>query len=354
MENTISTWLKPIEEKLFDVVRNPNSEEAIAWLQHFDIRDEVFTQVARENLNEISGLTEALQLYHQRGMNDIVIKTSIGKMWAKKLHGKYGYDYDASLYSNYIFWKTMFSDIKDCPIECARGYQYIISNNGVSYCGDTMNSWATTLHEFFRLYGGGEVGYLNGLVKNDAPGINKGKWRIPPSGPDWDKFLSTAKNYKRTLPTYITEFMQVVYTPGNFIPIPQGCNVYSLKDYFDLKLYCIYNWYQDHFDSHIMAIIQDSSQRCSIQNKLQLYRDWLESFVDWDTFVKHHVLQPFVSMEGSRFGRPRELWDGHFEAPNNLPRTNGEFEQFFVNAKVRILARGALIAERLKKELSSV
>lgn len=354
MENVIPTWLLPVEEKFFEVACNPNRNEAIEWLQRLDIRDELFPQVAIENLNKVNGLSEALQLYRQGGMNDIIIKTSIGKMWAKKLHGQYGYDYDASLYSNYIFWKTMFSDIAVCPIEHAGGYQYTIRSNGVSFRGDTMNSWATTLHEFFRLYGGGEAGYLNGLVKNDSPGINNGKWRIPRNGPDWDKFLSMPENYKRALPSYITEFMKVIYTPGNFIPIPHGCNVYTLKDYFDLKLYCIYNWYQDHLDSHIMSVINDSTCQHSIQCRLQTYKGWLESFTDWDTFVRRYALQPFVSIEGSRFGRPRELWDGHFESWRELPRTEGEFEQFFVNAKVRILARGTLVAKKLMEELTLV
>lgn len=344
----ISGNLLAVEERFAKVISTYSSNEAIEWLQHFDIRDAVFPQVASENLEKVGGLSEDFQLYCQSGPNDIVIKTSIGKLWAKKMDKQHEYDYDASLYANYIFWKTMFAGSESFTMECSGGYQYEIHSNGILYRGDTMNSWATTLHEFFRLYGGGQAGYLNGLIKNESPGINKGKWRLPPDGPDWDRFLSIPENYNRTLPAYITEFMKIVYTPGNFIPIPQGCNIYALNDYFDLKLYCIYNWYQDHSDSHIMAIINGSNKR------LHDYRHWLEYFEDWDTFVRQHALQPFVSMEGSHFGKPRELWDGHFATFTELPRSESEFEQFFVNAKVRILARGTLIAKNLIEKLNHI
>lgn len=350
--NSIPTWLQPIAASLLELTRDDDKASAIKKLQYFDTRDRVFRQVVAENQNNVEGLSESFHAYCRHGINDVVTKTAIGKVWAKKLSAQLSFDYDASLYSNYIFWKTIFPSEQSCPIEPLTGYQYIIHSDGLSYRGDTINSWVTTLHEFFRLFGGGEGGYLRGLIKNNTPGTNEGKWRLPETGPGWHEFLSISKNYKRPLPSYITEFMEVVYTPGNFIPIPHSCNVYTLQDYFDLKLYCIYNWFQDRFDAHIMTIINDGKCRCSALNRLLSYKRWLQKFPDWDTFVKHHSLQPFVTVDGSHFGKPKELWDGHFTSCFELPKTESEFEQFFVNAKNRILARGAMIAERLVDEIN--
>lgn len=46
---------------------------------------------------------------------------------------------------------------------------------------------------------------------------------------------------------------------------------------------------------------------------------------------------------------PYELWDGHFNG-SKMPKKEWQFEQFFVNAKIRILERGELIADTLVKE----
>lgn len=343
----IPEWVKPAEAYIRDIIKSSDSTAAVERLRHFDMRDMVFRQAAVENRGTLKGLAEDFQRYCASGVNGAAVRTAIGKVWSEPC----GYDYDASLYANYIFWKTLFSNEQTCPIEHLSGYQYVIRSDGAIYRGDTMNSWATTLHEFFRLFGGGEGGYLKGMVRNECPGVNQGKWRLPQGGPEWAGFLSRSKHYQRALPSYITEFLDVVYTPGNFIPIPAGCNVYTLKDYFDLKLFCIYNWYQDRFDAHIMEIVNDSKCRSTTQSRLSDYKRWLERFGDWDAFVSAHDLQPFVAKSGSHFGRPRELWDGHFESCFELPRTEGEFEQFFVNARIRILARGKLIAERLLEYL---
>lgn len=57
-------------------------------------------------------------------------------------------------------------------------------------------------------------------------------------------------------------------------------------------------------------------------------------------------MEPFVKKDGDNFGEPYELWDGHFNG-EILPKEESQFEQFFVNAKVRICKRGELIAKKL-------
>lgn len=57
-------------------------------------------------------------------------------------------------------------------------------------------------------------------------------------------------------------------------------------------------------------------------------------------------MEPFVKINGDNFGEPYELWDGHFNG-DKFPPKEPQFEQFFVNAKVRICERGKLIAKKL-------
>ncbi len=76
------------------------------------------------------------------------------------------------------------------------------------YRGDTMNSWLTTLNAFFN-----KRGYQYLLV----PGFFEA----------------------HLLPEYITNFMTIVYTIGNFFPLPWALNQprsKSVKDYWDLAL----------------------------------------------------------------------------------------------------------------------
>ena len=136
--------------------------------------------------------------------------------------------------------------------------------------------------------------------------------------------------------------MKVVYTIGNFIPVPLHPSFNTKRnnkvhDYWDLTLLAIYEYYRGNgAESKLAALFEEDS-----------VRNWLNSFGDWTNFVEKNFMNPFVEKHGDLYGRPRELWDGHFNGII-LPRTRGQFEQFFVNATVRILARGQLMAEALK------
>lgn len=84
------------------------------------------------------------------------------------------------------------------------------------------------------------------------------------------------------------------------------------------------------------------------KNWIEPFSGWLEKLAGsgnqtgqarWNMFVEQTFMNPFVQQEGKNFGRPWELWKGHFTG-NVFPEKEGEFEQFFKNAKVRILKRG--------------
>ena len=158
-------------------------------------------------------------------------------------------------------------------------------------------------------------------------------------------FLSKPSIYKKgcSLPPYLTDFMEVVYTIGNFLPVPERFNKERsapTKDYWDLTLLSIYEYYRGNgAETKLAELFKEDA-----------IRRWLDSFDGWDDFVIRNFQGPFVNKCGCHFGCPRELWDGHFTGAL-LPETPEQFEQFFVNAKARILARGKLMADALKAQL---
>lgn len=152
-------------------------------LARFDVRDYEFRRVMKkENRADI------VQAYDSAP--DIVAQTAIGKTWAKERTG-YDYDYDASLFSNLIYQAAMFPEGE---IRKSHGYEYQISYDGIDYRGDTMCSWSRTVNKCLNRFGNG-----------------------------------TLDNIGETLSACITGFMQVVYTIGNFVPVPFLPNQHSFN-----------------------------------------------------------------------------------------------------------------------------
>lgn len=171
-------------------------------LARFDVRDYEFRRVMKKK-----NRADIVQAYDSAP--DIVARTAIGKTWAKRGKTGYDYDYDASLFSNLIYQAAMFPEGE---IRKNHGYEYLISYAGIDYRGDTMCSWSTTVNRCLR-------------------------HNRPPRLDDIDE----------TLATCIVDFMQVVYTIGNFIPAPsvfQKRGSCPSRDFWDLALAAIYNYYQ--------------------------------------------------------------------------------------------------------------
>ena len=146
--------------------------------------------------------------------------------------------------------------------------------------------------------------------------------------------------------------MAVYHTLGNFIPVPARCNAPRgtgrLKDYWDLTLKIIYEYYVYGKDN-IKEIVGESNS--------ELYKEWLGSFrVDdtvrgsWQCFVEKNYLQDFVNqnVDGS-YGIPKELWQGHFKGGIVLPDGIEQKEQFCVNTSCFIIARSTRMLIRLRK-----
>jgi len=301
-------------------------------LAAFDVRDYALRRIIPAGIEE---LKKDWEVYQQDG-TDSTVKVSIGKKWAyaSDYGGIFDFDYDASLFSACIYKRAI---LHDGNIERLNRHKYRIVCGGIDYRGDTMNSWSTTLNEFIRKFGKEYVKDWNG--DHISAGYNK----------RYD-FLSEAGNYKTPLPSYITDFMSVVYTIGNFIPVPiefnsRGDAKKPSKDYWDIALLVIYNYY--HKEQQKLSLDWLVGKK-----NVRQCQQWLDVFAGgWDDFVKRNCLQPFVDgPEKGPYGLPLELWKGHFTG-SVMPESKTQFEEFFTNATERILARRKLIADKYKEQM---
>lgn len=247
--------------------------------------------------------------------DNIVVKAAIGKKWALRCSG-YDYDYDASFFANLIYQKTIFPDGKIEPKSKNRyEFEYVIRCDGTYYRGDTMNSWKTTVNEFMTQTEVKKHASLDDLIDDPV--------ELPPCG---------------------TLFLNLVYTIGNFIPVPVTSNFNQSrskpsKDYWDLTLLAIYRYY--------MAIENEEAW----EKLMKESKDWLGPTGErnWNHFVEKYFLQDFVNQKaGGGYGPPKELWDGHFTG-DILPQKQKDFGQFFTNASAWILARGMRLVLALEK-----
>lgn len=234
--------------------------------------------------------------------------------------------------------------------------------DGAQIKGDTMNSVNTTLNRLFR---GSEMWKVVLLLCGSKSRCWSETLTV------WLYSQSELSHYRDIIQSCngAKDFLSVAYTIGNFIPCPVDCNKPRgrgfTKDYWDLALFCIYKWYQNHDDMHIEKIVGLA--------KVAVYRSWLESFGNWDTFVQENFMQPFVhgaddesdAPKDGPFGKPKELWGGHFDAieePNPkkvLPiiidkkkeeeKKINQTSEFFKNATVCIKARSKLMVDELRK-----
>lgn len=197
---------------------------------------------------------------------------------------------------------------------------------GFFISGETMNSANTTFNRYVQLssynklkQGKGVLGTINLYYSND----------------EFKMHLNSNNN--------LVEFINIYHTIGNFIPFPLGCNSprgYNnprIEDYWDLTLKYIYDYY--HGDKNA---IQNIYTNFEIEKK---FRDWLDEFGNWETFIDDNYMSPFVYENG----KPKELWKGHFGGAV-LPETINQCNEYFKNAYDWILARGELMVKELRKK----
>ena len=289
-------------------------------LETFDVREHVFAQVEKDS-NDPNNKNKTKKEKKEEfecdkdifdeydGRNRLLIKTAIGKKWAVP----FNYDYDAAYFANLIYKAAFFPSGVIEPLRCVEKYEYVTVCDGHYFRGDTMNSWFTTLNEYFRLFGEKHLRYLTKTKR----GPNTGKWCIPESCPPeliwaekkwknigWIEYLSIPEVYTEVpLPPYITKFLECVYTIGNFIPVPLAPNFNTCRsglchDYWDLTLRAIYQHYAKNYT-------EDSDDWKNLLSR-EGVKHWLDRYGSWDAFVEGNFLQDFVHEERAPYGKPKE------------------------------------------------
>lgn len=212
-----------------------------------------------------------------------------------------------------------------------KGIKYELFNKTetLKYRGDTMNSYAKTVHEYLKLK------------------------RIVTGKASERKVFAALKEGKLNSEMAAETFIRLNHTIGNLIPVPykegagfnspRGFNNSKINDYWDLTLWYIYLWYEYQNDEYLSVIVKSTEN-------VKLCKTWLESFKTWNCFVEYNYLQDFV-----KDGKPKELWEGHLYGNIAvLPTELTQCEEFFKNASMWILARGERIAEAIMQKLEEI
>lgn len=195
-----------------------------------------------------------------------------------------------------------------------------------------MNSVNTTLNAFYE------------MKEKDNHKKQRGRKRISIRY-NITRYAENKENFAFLNDTGFDTFVTLYHTLGNFMPVPVGCNCprgsinSPVRDYRDLTLKCIKNYYykiEGKWVEKIVGAKQKNDTEETIQTRIDRYKDWLNKFGDWKTFIEKNYLEDFVDNEGE----PLELWKGHFEnwekgkysPASALPETQEQCEEYFKNA----------------------
>lgn len=274
---------------------------------------------------------------------------------------KYGDDYQKECKGKFGKIKDPDSE-SDLLQEIYKELWHLHDETSLKYCytiqGETMNSVNTTLNELYKYKSDREICIETFEQCKERNSIKPKKCTTQGVSIAYiisryaEKKTEQEEQYDKI--EELKSFLSVYHTLGNFIPVPTGCNAPrgtgKLKDYWDLTLKIIYDYY-DHGEDKIKDIVGES--------KSELYKQWLDSFQEkdskkgsWKCFVEKNYLQDFVNRnaEDGSYGMPKELWEGHFSG-GVLPNEIKQIKQFCTNASNWITARSTQMLKELKKIL---
>ncbi len=229
--------------------------------------------------------------------------------------------------------------------------------------GDTMNSYGTTIHAYIREKIVGK--YRDEMIKKGILEINStdtSKWQVAEryrliyDGKDlevhWEAcILDNYAFFKEHLKDFkLIKFLECVHVIGNFIPAPSAFNVprYMVtKDYWDLTLLGIYNYFTGKDEK--LSFITANKKEMQTTNR-NICKVWLDSFGSWSVFIEKTFMQDFVRIEedGIHYGKPKELWNGHFDPKAKILPEGEQFNELFINVSEWVIARGHRILESIK------
>lgn len=285
------------------------------------------------------------------------------KLCCYKISVNKGVDCDAALRSTVIYQVAFGGG------EIVRkGKTCLLKRDGFILRGDTMNSYATTVHEYLHSVLGNDQKLFDDMKdKQIVEKRDKGrlyahdKYYRPRERPKrhWERAILHRYDdfFAEKIPPAAEEFFRLYHTVGNFIPWPDGCNVPrgrgATRDYWDWCLKDIYKWYQDNPDCTKRHTANHDALKKLVGSRKVILGKWLATFTSWNDFVEKNYIQDFVNQSaGGGYGEPKELWEGHF-TKGVMPKEKTDFEQFFTNASAWITARGVRIALAVKEALAA-
>lgn len=219
--------------------------------------------------------------------------------------------------------------------------------DGGTIQGETLNSVQTTLDKMYELYERPEHKkqrfYENPEHKKQQQKISI-KYMVSrycADGSDRENFSFLGKEFE--------SFIRVYHTLGNFMPIPDGCNCEgAVKDYWDLKLWCIYKYYHESSDEWIKNLVGEDDE------KVKKYEKWLDAFKSWNNFVEKNYLEAFVNENDKN--KPKSLWGNHIDNwikdKQILPKKESECAEYFKNAAECIKKRTDAMIKELKNKIN--
>ncbi len=345
-----------------DVEKNTRPEE-------YDFRDEISTFASSDDaFTRYVAYLAAGEVDYDKDNNVRFAAKSIVAQYPEK-HTRYGQNEADSCALVHEIYKELWDEA--CLEVCWK-----VKKTGL-LAGDTMNSCSTTINCLIASELGTdkeETGYLKALRAIEKKHEEEyGEKELFYYKGTWAKVKSILLWYHKKelfaeLLKPAKEFLTVAYTIGNFIPCPAGCNKPRgsgpIQDYWDLTLYCIYQWYQKNEEWLEKEPLPQNDAIVRLLGSHEVnFISYLAAFGSWDNFVKANYMAPFVHLRTDKryqeliselnipeiegfFGLPKELWKGHFFGPV-LP--NGEqCQEFFTNAAKCIKARSELMVKALR------
>lgn len=309
------------------------------------------------------------------------------KLCVYKVSGGAGVDCDAAL-RNTVLYALAYGLLEEgwriTPQGAGRPGQYQLcfsQHPGWVLRGDTMNSYASTTRM-----------YLRKIFAKSHRQLLESHGVIQPKGEKAVVYLADRYDSKEhyweqaVLDQYdlfqcaetpeLLAFFQAVHTLGNFVPVPfsgeeNGAfngprGLGPSRDYWDLALACICNYYAEKGRQKEREIPQEYTLEWLLRSKdrdseksaqrtkanVELCEKWLNTFGTWDNFVTRNFFQDFVWKTHTGWGTPKELWTGHFKG-SQMPGTEEEFQQFFSRAAEWSSSRGERIAAAAKAKLNN-
>ncbi len=227
---------------------------------------------------------------------------------------------------------------------------------GLAFRGDTMNSVATTNRAYY--------------------------W-------DHKELHNEQKMEGFPWPKEALDLIELYHTPGNFMVIPyrEGLSVNKARgigntfDYFDLYLLAIYNFFLEQngeqpeenitlgyvlghrtklelfMKYYLLPFIEDDKHRfgtsgCQLVDDIEDCGGLISNVLPgWESFVEKNMFHDFVGSNAyGHFGKPNELWDGHFAKPDagyGKPYKEDQYMQFYTRAAEAIKKRSERIYDKL-------